>query len=474
MAGSNMFIIYESTDGNNVTVSPRLGTGYVMPKYNSAADISVLEGSGVSGGVMTANVRCGSCLSWDGGSMDFSSSSSQWIYGYRSGSSLASDSVEASISQHNAASSFTLDLSAARSSLDGNPFTSSSDGTGSASASGSSGTSVSCTPISSATSTLASPSGSGCPTAWPTEFTTAWPTARPTWAASCFANDNGNPSWPTDAPWANGDAPWNNYDYNYKRQSSNGCPAGYAPVSGSSSSSSNDGNSKSNSEAGSSSSANFQNAGFNGMSPEQQDMMVTAHGALAALAFVAVFPIGGILVRLASFTALVWVHAALQAFGFLIYIAAFGIGVWLATNLQELDNAHAIIGIVLFVLLFAQPVLGLLHHRAFKKVGHRTWSSYGHLTLGRVAILLGIVNGGLGLRLAGAEQASIIAYGVVAGLVGLVYIAVMLFGEVRRKRHLQNSPPTYNRSQKDNLELQSSGDSNASREASQPREYYGT
>ncbi|KAI6890055.1 hypothetical protein KC325_g125 [Hortaea werneckii] len=116
MSGSNMFVVYTSADGNNVTVSPRLGRGQVMPEYNSNADISVLEGSGVSNGVMTANVRCGSCSSWDGGSMDFSSSSSNWIYGYRSGSPLESDSVEESISQHNDANGFTWDLSVARTS----------------------------------------------------------------------------------------------------------------------------------------------------------------------------------------------------------------------------------------------------------------------------------------------------------------------------------------------------------------------
>ncbi|KAI7594391.1 hypothetical protein KC316_g1161 [Hortaea werneckii] len=41
MSGSNMFVVYTSADGNNVTVSPRLGTGQVMPEYNSNADISM-------------------------------------------------------------------------------------------------------------------------------------------------------------------------------------------------------------------------------------------------------------------------------------------------------------------------------------------------------------------------------------------------------------------------------------------------
>jgi len=58
MSGSNMFIMYTDSSGTNVTLSPRLGTGHVEPKYNSAAQITMLEGTGVSNGVMTANFRC--------------------------------------------------------------------------------------------------------------------------------------------------------------------------------------------------------------------------------------------------------------------------------------------------------------------------------------------------------------------------------------------------------------------------------
>lgn len=58
MSGSNIFVIYTSASGNNVTLSPRLGQGQRMPNYNSAAQVTLLEGSGVTDGVMTANVRC--------------------------------------------------------------------------------------------------------------------------------------------------------------------------------------------------------------------------------------------------------------------------------------------------------------------------------------------------------------------------------------------------------------------------------
>lgn len=58
MKGAQMFVLYTDASGTNVTLSPRLGVGEVMPQYNSAAEISILDGSGVSNGVMTVNFRC--------------------------------------------------------------------------------------------------------------------------------------------------------------------------------------------------------------------------------------------------------------------------------------------------------------------------------------------------------------------------------------------------------------------------------
>ena len=58
MAGSNIFMVYADATGKNVTVSPRKGVGNVMPVYPSGTQITVLEGSGIANGTMTANVRC--------------------------------------------------------------------------------------------------------------------------------------------------------------------------------------------------------------------------------------------------------------------------------------------------------------------------------------------------------------------------------------------------------------------------------
>lgn len=94
------------------------------------------------------------------------------------------------------------------------------------------------------------------------------------------------------------------------------------------------------------------------------------------------------------------------------------------------------------MLLFIQPVLGWVHHRFFKTVGRRTFWTHAHLWLGRGLIILGITNGGLGLKLAGTASPAVIAYGVVAGVFGVTWLVVAVISESRRAK-AEHSPPAY-------------------------------
>lgn len=100
MAGANIFVVYSNAAGDNVTVSPRLGKGYVQPLFNPNAKISVMEGSGIRNGVITANVRCDSCLQWDGGNMEPTDPTSSWVWAVKNGGPLRSNSPSATITQH--------------------------------------------------------------------------------------------------------------------------------------------------------------------------------------------------------------------------------------------------------------------------------------------------------------------------------------------------------------------------------------
>jgi len=85
--------------------------------------------------------------------MDLSSTSSNWIYAYKAGSALNSDSVSASIQQHDNYGTFTLNLAAATGgSGNVNPFTTmSASNTGMTSMSGNSTTNSTMTDMGSST-----------------------------------------------------------------------------------------------------------------------------------------------------------------------------------------------------------------------------------------------------------------------------------------------------------------------------------
>lgn len=313
MSNANMFVMYSSADGQNVTLSPRTASGHIMPTYNEIADVSLLEGSGISNGMMTANVRCGNCDRWGTGTMSLQGGNSNWLYAHSQGSPINSDDTSAPISQHGRKGSFQWNLSRATGGSDGNPFT--------------------------------------------------------------------NASSTTTTTGAEGQNSWER------------------------------------------------------LSTQTQMGFVQAHGALASIAFVAILPIGAILVRLTSFHGLLWTHASLQIFGYAVFIAAAGLGIFIANGGAYLQEPHAIIGMTLLGTLFFMPFLGTIHHKMYKKVQKRTAWSYGHVFTGRAIVILGMINGGLGLRLAAAQRSYLIVYGVFTGLMGVAYIGAIVFGEYKRSRN---------------------------------------
>jgi hypothetical protein len=99
-----------------------------------------------------------------------------------------------------------------------------------------------------------------------------------------------------------------------------------------------------------------------------------------------------------------------------------------------------------------QPFFGLIHHGLFKKQllrwragvsiqkpGRTVWGRT-HVWIGRSLVTLGVINGGFGIRLASKSplqdaattRKAYIGYGVVAGLIWLVYAGVSTLFEYRR------------------------------------------
>ncbi|KAJ5024005.1 hypothetical protein J3E73DRAFT_335735 [Bipolaris maydis] len=111
MANSNIFVVYTSASGNNVTLSPRQTSSYAPPTPNSNAQVTLLE------------ARCSNCNSWSGGTMDFKSSSGNWIYAFQnSGGPKNTDDTSAQIDQHSGHSVFNWDFAQAKGGSSVNPL----------------------------------------------------------------------------------------------------------------------------------------------------------------------------------------------------------------------------------------------------------------------------------------------------------------------------------------------------------------
>ncbi|KAL4930460.1 cytochrome and DOMON domain-containing protein [Aspergillus undulatus] len=174
---------------------------------------------------------------------------------------------------------------------------------------------------------------------------------------------------------------------------------------------------------------------FNG-SGDSRQVKATAHGILMSLAFLLLFPLFGIIVPLGSILpipiSITRVHAPLQGFAATVVILGQGLGIVLWTGMGTgsgqshlAPSLHPILGIlVVTCLTLVQPVLGYLQHRYFLRTANKGAYAHAHRWLGRVVILAGVVNGGLGLVWAGAGMRASVAYVLVAGVVFGAYVAV--------------------------------------------------
>ncbi|GIK07315.1 hypothetical protein Aspvir_002977 [Aspergillus viridinutans] len=315
MAGSNMFIMYAAS-ANNVTLSPRSGSGHFLPGYNPDAQIDLLDGTGISNGSMTANVRCNNCLQWTGGSLDPSSTSSSWIWAEKKGSAIDSSDVSYSITQHDSEGVQSVNMAQARmATVDAsNPF-------------------------------------AGLNT-----------TSTPQTATGGSTTSNSNSA-------------------------------------------------------------------------------LIAHAVLMSVAFVVLFPFFAISIHIIPYSkAVTRIHAPLQLITLAMAIAGLGLGVYLGIDTDQMDKYHPIIGLVVVgMLVLFQPLMGLLQHMRFRRTGGKGVFAYMHRWLGRALIALGIVNGGLGFLLTknsgqGAPKGAIIAYSVVAGVVGLAYVIFVIVLPFRSKK----------------------------------------
>lgn len=140
-----------------------------------------------------------------------------------------------------------------------------------------------------------------------------------------------------------------------------------------------------------------------------------AHAYIMLIVFIILYPLGAISVHLPiervprlknTFlqNKIMAMHAPIQMLGFVMMIAGMALGIRIGHDVGYLSHpvhAHVVIGlIVVCTIIVFQPVMGLLQHRHFKKRGDRSIFAYLHRWIGRGAIVLGMINSGLGFQLA--------------------------------------------------------------------------
>ena len=196
---------------------------------------------------------------------------------------------------------------------------------------------------------------------------------------------------------------------------------------------------------------------------KKSSRILAVHAVFGTLAWAFFAPLGAIFLRLNIPTvSLLKFHIITQIFVYAMTVVTTGLGIWLAIGASKYGNvwmnSHVIIGLVVFSIGSIQPWLGWIHHIIFKrrlikykkgvptKKPGRTTVARAHLWLGRTIILLGVINGGLGIRLAAGtpfQTASTtrkaeIAYGILAGLMFLLFAGVSILFEHRRAARIRS------------------------------------
>ncbi|KAJ6020504.1 hypothetical protein N7540_006008 [Penicillium herquei] len=157
-----------------------------------------------------------------------------------------------------------------------------------------------------------------------------------------------------------------------------------------------------------------------------------AHGVLMIVAYVIIFPLAGLFLRISRLRHTVAIHGGLQIFALVLSIAGIGLGISMARPLGLLSHYHPVIGMIVIAgLAIFQPAMGLLQHRHFRKTGGKSIFAYMHRWFGRLMLTLGIINVGLGLHFVRVEYPSdapwgaVIAVSVVIGIVGVTYVLIV-------------------------------------------------
>ena len=166
-----------------------------------------------------------------------------------------------------------------------------------------------------------------------------------------------------------------------------------------------------------------------------------AHACMMSIVFLVLYPLGAISLHLPlppflkNIRIVPSVHAPIQILGLAMMIGAMGLGIDIARELDFFSGsvpAHVVIGLLATsMIILIQPAMGILQHLHFRKTGGQSIYGYIHRWNGRVAIILGMINQGLGFQLAGigtvVHTHSLIRNFVILGVAGGIWFTLAMW-----------------------------------------------
>jgi uncharacterized membrane protein (DUF485 family) len=168
-----------------------------------------------------------------------------------------------------------------------------------------------------------------------------------------------------------------------------------------------------------------------------------AHACMMSIVFLVLYPLGAISLHLplprflGKIRIVPSVHIPIQILGLAMMIAAMGLGIDIARELDFLSGSipvptHIVIGLVATsMIILIQPAMGIIQHLHFRKTGRKSIYGYIHRWNGRVAIVLGMINQGLGFQLVGigtvVHTHSLVRNFVILGVLGGIWFALVIW-----------------------------------------------
>lgn len=188
------------------------------------------------------------------------------------------------------------------------------------------------------------------------------------------------------------------------------------------------------------------------------------HALAACAAFVLLMPTGVVFLRvIPESVRWHWANQTLAA-----ALALFGVmmGIYLSTmytRSQSFRAAHQVIGLVCAAALVLQWALGFWHHRIFKLTRRPTRYGPVHRYFGQAVVVLGVVNGGIGLTWSRAAGRVVAGYVVAVVVVGVAVIAAVVWkrwlSRARSRRQWTAAGADNKNGYEDNVHLTHVGDS---------------